>query len=267
MKGELIIIKLGGSVITFKDRPFTPNVLAIKRLAREITESKASPLIIVHGGGSFGHTLAAEYGIAGGLKGGEQMLGFSKTHNAMVRLNMLVVEALLDEGLPAVSFSPSSFIITRRGRIQSLYMDALEQALKSGFIPVLYGDAVLDYAQGSAILSGDQIAARLAVEFDARRVIFGVDVDGLYTSDPKVVQNARLITEITVEDLKGITASVGGARASDVTGGMMGKILEIIDLVSRGIEVLIINALRENNIYRALRGESVVGTRIIGGKV
>ncbi|MEM1550675.1 MAG: isopentenyl phosphate kinase [Candidatus Bathyarchaeia archaeon] len=265
LRSELIVLKLGGSVITFKDKPLTPNLPVIRRLAHEIAASGLSSLIIVHGGGSFGHPLAMEYGIVEGLKNREQMLGFSKTRGSMIKLNMLVVEALLDEGLPAAGFSPSSFIITRRGRIASFYKNVLDHALGLGFIPVLYGDAVLDFDQGFAILSGDQIAAKLAVEFDVKRIIFGVDVDGLYTRDPKVDPRASLITEITVSEVEKMIAEIGGSRAVDVTGGMMGKMLEAMDPLAKGIEVLIINALRENNVYKALRGEDVIGTRIIKG--
>jgi len=265
LRSELTILKLGGSVITFKDKPLTPNMPAIRRLAHEIAISGSSPLIIVHGGGSFGHSLAAEYKIAEGLKNQGQMIGFSKTHNMFARLNMLVVEALMDVGIPAVGFAPSSFIITRRCRIIGLHRDILDQAIKTGFTPVLYGDVVLDYDQGFAVLSGDQIAAKLAVEFSAKRIIFGVDVDGLYTCDPKVNPEAHLLSEVTTSDLRRISALVGGSRAVDVTGGMMGKMMEIMDPASKGIETLIINALKENNVYRALRGEGVVGTRIIRG--
>jgi len=265
LKSELTILKLGGSVITFKDKQLTPNLPAIRRLAHEMAVSRSSPLIVIHGGGSFGHPLAVEHDIAGGLKGREQMMGFSKTHNSMVKLNMLVVEALLDEGIPAVGIAPSSFIVTRRGRITGLYGDVLSNAIRLSFVPVLYGDVVLDYDQGFAVLSGDQIAARLAMEFNARRIIFGVDVDGLYTSDPKINPEARLLKELTLSDLKRIISVAGRSRAVDVTGGMMGKVLEIMDPISKGVEVLIINALSENSVYRALRGEEVVGTRIIKG--
>lgn len=265
MRGNLIVLKLGGSVITFKEKPLTPNMDAIKRIAQEVSASGPPPLIIVHGGGSFGHPIAAEYGIAGGFRAREQMPGFSKTRNAMVRLNMLIVEALLDEGVPAIGVSPSSFIVTRCGRIVEFHVGVVERAIGLGFTPVLYGDAVFDDAQGFAILSGDQIASRLALEFSAKRLIFGVDVDGIYTSDPKVSPEARLIEEITLEDLEVIIKSAGGSRAVDVTGGMAGKIMEAREPVSKGIEVLIINALKENNVYRALRGEPVVGTRIVKG--
>ena len=102
MKSKPIILKLGGSVITVKDKPLTPNMDAIGRLAEEIAEADVSPLIIVHGGGSYGHPLAAKYKIAEGFKSRSQTLGFSKTHNAMVSLNMLVVESLLNEGVPGI---------------------------------------------------------------------------------------------------------------------------------------------------------------------
>lgn len=265
MRNKPIILKLGGSVITIKDKPLTPNMPAIKRLAKEIADSHVSQLILVHGGGSYGHPTAAEYRIAEGFREKSQLDGFSKTHNAMVSLNMLVIEALLNEGLPSIGMAPSSFIVTRRGRIQTLYRDPLEQALKLGFIPVLYGDAVFDYEMGFAILSGDQLVSRLAVELNAERIIIGVDVDGLYTADPKIDKSARLIPCATISDIKNLMGGISGSKSIDVTGGMMGKIFELILPVMNGIEAFIVNALKPGNIYKALKGEETVGTRIIRG--
>jgi len=259
----LTVLKIGGSVITMKDKALTPNNSAIKRLAKEIAGSRLSPLIIVHGGGGFGHPIAAKYGIAEGFKDEKQMVGFSETHNAMMKLNMLIVEALLDEGLPAFSMAPSSFIITRSGRIQHIYRDPLEQALKLGFTPVLYGDAVFDYDLGFTVLSGDQILSRLATELNAERIIIGVDVDGLYTIDPKIDPRAQLITCLTLNELVNLIDKIGGSRSVDVTGGMMGKIRELMAPAMNGINILIVNALKPNYIYKALRGEDVVGTKII----
>lgn len=260
---ELTLLKLGGSVITLKDKPLTPNTTAIKRLADEISESRCLPLIIVHGGGSFGHPIAAKYGIVDGFKSREQIIGFSETHNSMIALNMLIVEALINRNIPAFSVSPSSFIVTRRGRICRIYRDVLDQALKLDLIPVLYGDAVFDYDMGFTILSGDQLVSELAIEFDAKKVIVGVDVDGLYTEDPKINPNAQLITDINVSRLKEVLIKIEGSKTIDVTGGMMGKISELINCVMKGIDVLIVNALKPGNIYGALKGEKVVGTKIV----
>ncbi len=265
LRSKPTIVKLGGSVITVKEKTLTPNLTAIRRLAKEIAESHVSPLVIVHGGGSYGHPIAARYGITEGFKDKSRMLGFSKTHNAMISLNMLVIRFLLDQGLPAFSIASSSFIVTKGGRIQFLNKRVLEYAIRLGFIPVLYGDVVLDEDRGFTILSGDQIVSRLAVELNAEKIIVGVDVNGLYTADPKIDPSAQLITCITINDLKRLVGKLGGSRAVDVTGGMMGKIFELITPVMNGIEVFITNASKPNNLYRALKGEKIVGTRIIKG--
>lgn len=265
MKNELVILKLGGSVITIKNKAFTPNHEAINRLAKEISDSKISSLIIIHGGGSYGHPLAAEYKITEGFRENRQLIGFSKTCNAMQSLNILVIEALINYGLPAISIAPSSCIMTKRGRIERFNIEALTHSLKLGFVPVLYGDAVFDYENGFSILSGDQLASNLAIMFNAKRVIMGVDVDGLYTADPKIDPSAKLIEHISLSELKKLTDKVESSETMDVTGGMMGKIFEMASLAASGIEVIIINALKPGNIYKALRGEKVKGTIIVKG--
>ena len=67
---ELIIIKLGGSVITDKSREYTPREDNIKRFAEEIRESEKvfkGKFIIGHGAGSFAHTPAAKFQTKKGL--------------------------------------------------------------------------------------------------------------------------------------------------------------------------------------------------------
>ncbi len=262
MKGRAIILKLGGSVVTEKEKPLTPNLQVIRRLAEEITRAEVSPIVIVHGGGSYGHPIAKTHEIAEGFKHHTQLTGFSKTHQAMVSLNKLIVENLLNQGLPAFGMAPSSFIVTNKGRIQTFGEEPLTRAIKTGLIPVLYGDAVLDTDQVFAILSGDQIAAQLAVRLNAERLIMGVDVDGLYDSDPKTDRSAHLISNLTVEGLHELRDKIGEAQAPDVTGGMWGKVSELTAPVACGVQTVIVNALKPGNIYRALKGEEVVGTRI-----
>jgi len=87
-----VVLKLGGSVITEKAKPLTPNLKAVKRLAEEISDAKVTSLVVVHGGGSFGHPVASMYKIAEGFADKGQLVGFSKTHEAMVSLNKIVVQ-------------------------------------------------------------------------------------------------------------------------------------------------------------------------------
>ncbi|MBS7632690.1 hypothetical protein KEJ15_03595 [Candidatus Bathyarchaeota archaeon] len=131
-----------------------------------------------------------------------------------------------------------------------------------GFLPVLYGDAVLDSELGFTILSGDQLVAKLAMNLDVCRIIIGVDVDGLYDSDPKAGKNAKIHRHLTLAELKKLQTSIAKSMASDVTGGMYGKITELIPPVESGIPVMIVNAAKPNNVRMALKGEKVEGTLI-----
>ena len=104
-------------MITNKEKLLTPRIRTIRRLAREISKANVSGLILVHGGGSFGHPLAKQYGISKGYKDSSQILGFAKTHEAMVALNKMVVDALIGQDIPAVGLLPSNFIVLKNSPI------------------------------------------------------------------------------------------------------------------------------------------------------
>ncbi|UCE44112.1 MAG: isopentenyl phosphate kinase family protein [Candidatus Bathyarchaeota archaeon] len=256
------LLKLGGSAITIKQKQFTPDNDAITRLAKEIKQSDIRPLVLVHGGGSFGHPLAKQYRINEGYKDSSQIIGFSKTHQAMTVLNRLVADSLIDNNIPAIVVPPSSCVITKSGRIEDFEKSPLVRMLELGFMPVLYGDVVLDWDVGFAILSGDQLVSSLAMKLNAERVIMGADVDGLYTADPKMDFSARRVPHLTPAELKRLRRRARKPMVTDVTGGMLGKIEELIPAVEQGIPVIIVNATKPNNIYKALKGEKVVGTII-----
>jgi isopentenyl phosphate kinase len=260
-----IILKLGGSVITIKNKSFTLNKRAITRLAEEIKRADVNSLVIVHGGGSFGHPVAKQYGIDEGYKDSSQIIGFAKTHQAMIKLNKHVIDSLINQNIPAVEIQPSSIIITRSGRIHIMEERPLTKLLELGFIPILYGDAVSDSSIGFAILSGDQLVSQLAIRLNADRIIIGVDVDGLYTADPKTRPSPQLLQHITLQQLKKLQIKIEKTNVTDVTGGMLGKILELLPALEHGVNVRIVNALKPDNVYRALKGE-VVGTFIEKGE-
>lgn len=261
-EGELTVLKLGGSVITEKGTPLTAKLEVIERLAKEIVEADDTSLIIVHGGGSFGHTIAKKYKIKEGYNEPSQIEGFSKTHQAMLELNRLVVDALIRNNIAAFPVSPSSCMTTNLGRIEVFYDSTTRRLLDIGFVPVFFGDTVLDSSLGFTILSGDQIVATLAIKLRASRSIFGVDVDGLYTGDPKHDPSAQLIPRITLRELRALLQNIEGATVDDVTGGMVGKVSELIPAVEADVQTFIISAAKEGNVYKALKKEKVRGTLI-----
>lgn len=259
-----LIVKLGGSVITDKRRKFVVKRAALRRLANELAAVKG-PLVIVHGGGSFGHAVASKYGIAKGYESEQQLMGFSLTHRAMEKLNVHVIDALQKAGLPSVAIQPSACAVVSDGRIKSMELTPVRKLLELGIVPVLYGDAIPDLSRGMSILSGDQLAVYLARELRASRVILGVDVDGVYTAKPKVRRGAELVRVITPTSWRDVVKSIGAAGGPDVTGGMANKVWELLTLAESGIEAEIVNAAKPDILKRAILGERGLGTKIMAG--
>ena len=265
----MIILKLGGSVITRKEaeKP-TINPENLVRIAREISLSSYQQLIIVHGAGSFGHPFARKYGIGDKISDlkdlQHKMQGFSITQQHVRQLNLKVTEYLRKNGVNAVSLQPSSFIKTENKRIKGADLSIIKNYLDLNFTPVLYGDVVLDSDQSikMAVLSGDQLIQYLALNLKPERVILATDVDGIYDKDPKKHKDAQLLEVVSSKD----PLQIGEAETVDVTGGMAGKVFELLQLADEGIESEIINANQIDIIKNVLNGEKVKGTRIKGIK-
>lgn len=259
------ILKLGGSVLTEKENPFTPNLSNLNRLAREIAggfDPQHRRLVLVHGAGSFGHPITKRTGIHKGLLSPEDLVSFATVQRWQNQWNVIVVEALQNQQVPAIPIQPSSHAVMEKGRIVSFSLDVIEGVLELGMLPVLYGVPAYDKALGSTILSGDQIVSYLGEKLKADKVILGTNVDGLFTGDPKEEPDAELIETVTRKDLVEVRRYLVKPSGADVTGGMSGKFREIVRLAERGITCLIINAGTAGTVEAALTGEKVKGTLI-----
>ncbi len=261
----MIILKLGGSALTVKDadKP-TIDEVNLDRIAEEISDYN-DDMVIVHGAGSYGHIYAKKYAIGEKITGNDEnqfkIEGLSLTQASVQLLNYLVVNKLQEKGIPAIGFKPSSFIMTENKRIAVCDTTIVQRYVDEGFVPVLYGDAVLDLNDEIkfAVISGDQLITYFARQLKADRVILSSDVDGIYTDNPKTNPDAKLI-DIVTKDTKLLLTE--NENQADVTGGMAGKIRELLELAEYGIESLIINAEKEGNLRLAVSGEKVTGTLI-----
>lgn len=260
----MIILKLGGSLITDKTKKFSIRDDVLKRLAKEIKAGTKDDLIIIHGGGSFGHPVADEYDLSEGFKDKDQLKGVALTRKAMDELNFHVIKALVTEDIPAVAVQPSSNIICKNGRIEEMNISIIKRYIGLGMVPVLYGDIVLDTEIGFSILSGDQIISYLPRYMKTKRVILCADVDGIYDKDPKKFKDAELIKEINKENSGGVMSKLEGTPG-DVTGGIKGKILELINLADEDIKSIVINGLIPGRLEDSLMDKDVIGTVVKGG--
>jgi len=260
----MIILKLGGSLITEKGGRFSARRNVLGRLAGEIKESGIKDIVIVHGGGSFGHPIAAEYGLGEGLENKEQVKGVALTKIAMSTLDQMVLNTLTMAEVPAVAVPPSAFVLCKKGRISRLDPEVVKGFLEIGMVPVLFGDVVLDSARGVCILSGDQIVSHLAERLGAERVILCADVDGVFDRDPKKNEGATLIKEIGPSNYREVLSGLEVVEG-DVTGGVKGKVSELLELGKKGIASQVINGLTAGRLKSALSGREVTGTIIRSG--
>ena len=263
---NFVYIKLGGSLITDKRAVETPRWPVIKRLAQEIAAARrADPglrLLIGHGSGSFGHVVGSRYGTRQGVITSEEWYGFAATADAAARLNRIVAAALLAEGVPAWSIQPSVDLRCQDGRIVAGPLAAVQEALAHNLVPLIYGDVALDSVRGGTIAGTEEIFDWLADHLPPHRMILAGEVDGVYTSDPQRDPAAQPIPVITPETLSAMVQGLGASIGTDVTGGMLAKVQQAVQMVARhpGLRVLICSGLIEDSVYRALTNEPFTGT-------
>jgi isopentenyl phosphate kinase len=253
----MLIIKLGGSVITDKSKSLTPREEVIKRLAREIA-GETEQLILVHGGGSFGHIRAREWGLDKGLKDDDQREGIFIVQRDMRALNNIVVDALHEAGVPVTPIPAGAITVFEDGMMAKFPSEIFAHYLDIGMTPMTFGDAVVDMVRGVAICSGDDIVRQLAIDLKVKRCIFVTAVDGIFARYPPSEGEGPL-----AEVRPGTDISFSSADP-DVTGSMARKLEKMFDIVRSGCRVQLVNGLVPDRLTQAIAGQEMVGTKIIG---
>jgi isopentenyl phosphate kinase len=263
---ELVFVKLGGSVITDKKMAETARLETIARLAGEVASAlTARPglrLVLGHGSGSFGHPIAQRHGTREGVHSEADWRGFAEVAAVAARLGRIVTDAFLAAGVPVWSLQPSASARCQGGKLVSLSTAPVEQALARGLVPLLYGDVALDELQGGTIISTEQIFAYLAQHLHPARMILVAEVDGVFEGDPLREPRARRVPEITGENWDRVRTVLGGSHGWDVTGGMLSKIEEMVELVRSlpGLQVHVLTGRRTGALETALVSPSEVSS-------
>ncbi|WP_435318317.1 isopentenyl phosphate kinase [Haloarchaeobius sp. TZWSO28] len=213
------VLKLGGSVITDKDRAETVDGRALDRAADAVAGH--DDIVLVHGGGSFGHHNAKKYGVST-TDGTHEVEGVLDIHNAMKALNGLVLRRLHERDVPAVPVHPFSAASRDESGELTLPAQQVQTMLDEGFVPVLHGDVVAHAGEGVTVLSGDEIVTSLAESLDASRV-------GLCSTVPGVLDAADAVIP-RIEAYDDVADVLGGAETTDVSGGMAGKVQTLLAL-------------------------------------
>ena len=263
---EIILLKLGGSLLTDKNKPFSIREDVVKSAIHQIIEANKK-IILIHGGGSFGHPLAKKYSISKGLDKSipNQILGLAKTHQSMNKFNSYLVNHFLELKYPVLSIQASSIFIKDSELISTKSLDVIETALDLGIIPILYGDIILDKHGSFSIISGDQIILELCQNlhtYNISKVVFAMESDGLYIVDKYSSENCKLVTECYSNELDSLKLADLGQKI-DVTGGIKGKLNVIRKICKFKIPVQLINGLIEGYILKSLKNQNLNCTNIL----
>jgi len=105
----------------------------------------------------------------------------------------------------------------------------------------------------------DFLAAQVAVLIGADELLLLTDIDGLYSADPRIHADARIVAD--VEDFDALAELEIGHTTSPLgSGGMRSKVVAADMATAAGIATVICNGLQAQTVAAALAGEKV-GTR------
>lgn len=259
----LTLLKLGGSLITDKNVEASFRAETMRRVAGEIrralTQSPENQLIIGHGSGSFGHFAAKKYGTAQGVRSAQEWYGFADVAFVASKLNALILETLLAEQLPVMRFQPSASVRSDNGSIKYMEINTINNALNNRLIPVVYGDVAFDDTLGGTITSTETIFRYLADQLPVQRIVLLGEVEGVFDMDGNV------IPKITPGNFEKIKSALRGSAGTDVTGGMITKVTDMLNLVGANpsLQVVILDGTTPDLLYDVLTmPEKAVGTLI-----
>tara|TARA_B100000965_G_scaffold111554_1_gene92106 strand:- start:1563 stop:2417 length:855 start_codon:yes stop_codon:yes gene_type:complete len=192
--GAIIVIKLGGHAMT--------DLTAMKSFARDIVLMKQCNVnpIIIHGGGPMINATLAKLDITSSFHEGKRIT----TEEIMEvvemvlsgKVNKSIVSALNEQGGKAVGLSgkDSSLIYCEQdtpelgcvGKIMEINPEVLNSFIDSDFIPVV---APIGYGNNSKTynINGDTVAGALASSLNADRLLLLTDVEGVKSSEGKLI--------------------------------------------------------------------------------
>ena len=250
-----MILKLGGSVITDKASGSSGKILydVLLYIGREIAIS-GKQVIIVHGAGSYGHPQAAQYHIQKGVTA-DNARGIYAVHAAVSELNTAVVSALRESGIEAVAVHPFHGMCAKNGTLCEYPISSVKEMCTLGLVPVLHGDVVMDMTRGACIISGDQLIRVFSQGLHVSRVGVITNVPGVLAADGTIIPEISRTNGSTLLE----SGTISGSAGVDVTGGMRGKIEELLSLSDDGI-CSILFSLKHLSAF--LMGEPHEGTVI-----
>ncbi|WP_299491112.1 isopentenyl phosphate kinase [uncultured Shewanella sp.] len=236
MLNNPLIIKLGGSIITDRQKPYTLEKETCRHLIKKIKKLKQQstrPIVLILGGGSFGHPSVHQYNLAnaGSYSNLQQ---FSRLTLSLYQLVQEFMEVGYEESVDFSPFQSNSLFVSRNGQIERVFDDPITNCFKLNHIPLLTGGVAFDLEKGQMIFGSDRVPELIATMYPSGQSIFVSDIDGVYDASKN-----QIYKRITPTDYEAICHSIFESQKLDVTNGMQGKVDSAMRLVHLGVESVI----------------------------
>ncbi len=243
------IIKLGGSVIAPKNKKYYFCKKPVEKICTQLQNKK---IIFVHGAGSFGHYLVHKHKLFGKIN---KLDAVSKVWCNIRNLNLQVMSVFLKLCINAVTIPPNCVVECNNGKITKFNKNVFVLYLKSGILPVTFGDITYDKTLNFTVVSGDLLMVEFSKIFQLKYTIFLTNVDGVYDKNGNVIKK---VTQKNLSEIGNISE-----QGNDVTGGIFGKVQCALQIskFNRNTKVIIANCFIDNVLNKIFNNE-VVGSEI-----
>ncbi|WP_406700596.1 aspartate kinase [Singulisphaera sp. Ch08] len=211
----LLVQKFGGTSVADADK-----ILAAARRAIQAHQRGQQVLVVVS---ARGHTTDELIALAKEINehppAREMDMLLSTGEQISVALMAMAIQAL---GVPAISFTGAQIgLVTdsfhSKARIRNISTERMIQALNEGKIVIVAGFQGVDQDYNITTLGrggSDTTAVALAAVLGADACEIYTDVDGVYTTDPRVVPEARKIDRISYDEMLELASLGAGVMHS-----------------------------------------------------
>ena len=254
---EYIIIKFGGSVLNDPKlfEIFIQDIAILKKL-------EFSP-IIVHGGGKRISNKLSELNIKNNFIKGLRVTNkdtINIVEDVLENFNKEIAKALGEQSCKSkkitskknniITVKPESKELGFVGTPVHIKIDVLKEIIKANEVPII-APLGLDENNQTFNINADTVAGYIAKTLKARRLIIISDVEGVLDNDKKLIPEINSIKAKSLIDQK------------IISGGMIPKINNCIDVASNGVKgVVIIDGRRSHSILFELLSDKGAGTLI-----
>ncbi|MEP6707382.1 MAG: acetylglutamate kinase [Pyrinomonadaceae bacterium] len=275
-KGQTFVVKLSGKA--------TEDHENLSSLAEELAllHQVGIRLCVVHGGGKQLSDLASMMGIKQTIINGRRVTDDATLEMAKMifagKINTDILAALRNRGIEAVGLSgvdgnivhaerrPPKEVLNREtgarehvdfghvGDILEINARLLMVLLEKDYLPVI--SSLGADAEGTVFnINADTIAAEIAVQLQAEKLILLSDVDGIYLREG---EPETKLSRLTKDEAEGLI------RDGKATGGMIPKLQSIIALLGRGVHSAhILNGSARNALLAEVFTDEGTGTMIV----